>query len=101
MKHTYTIKGMTCGGCKASVEKYLSAIENVTNVSVNLEKGEADITMSHHIETKVFQSTLPEKYTFNEEIFFPNISRFVYYDLFQVKKLFKIMFKPDLYSMSF
>ncbi|MEZ7945337.1 MAG: heavy-metal-associated domain-containing protein [Flavobacteriaceae bacterium] len=67
MKHTYTIKGMTCGGCKASVEKYLSAIENVTNVSVNLEKGEADITMSHHIETKVFQSTLPEKYTFNEK----------------------------------
>ena len=67
MKHTYTIKGMTCIGCKASVEKYLSEIENVTNVAVNLEKGEAEITMSHHIETKVFQCALPEKYTFNEK----------------------------------
>ncbi|MBL4605867.1 MAG: heavy-metal-associated domain-containing protein [Flavobacteriaceae bacterium] len=67
MKHTYIINGMTCGGCKSSVEKYLSAIENVTEVSVNLDEGVADITMTHHIATAVFQNSLPEKYTLSEK----------------------------------
>ncbi|QOD60912.1 heavy-metal-associated domain-containing protein [Polaribacter haliotis] len=67
MKHTYKITGMTCGNCKASVEKYLSEIESVTNVSVNLEKEEAEITMEKHIETKVLKDALPEKYTLSEK----------------------------------
>ncbi|MBU3012879.1 cation transporter [Polaribacter vadi] len=67
MKHTYNITGMTCGGCKASVEKYLGDINNVTNVSVNLEKGEAEVTMEKHIETKVLKDALPEKYTLSEK----------------------------------
>ena len=28
MKHIYTIKGMTCNNCKASVEKYLGEVES-------------------------------------------------------------------------
>lgn len=67
MKHTYNITGMTCGNCKASVEKYLGDINNVTNVSVNLEKGEAEVTMEKHIETKVLKDALPEKYTLSEK----------------------------------
>jgi len=63
MKHTYTIEGMTCGGCKASVEKYLNEIEHVTNVSIHLEKGEAEVTTNKHITTDVLQKALPEKYT--------------------------------------
>ena len=62
MKHTYHISGMTCNNCKASVEKYLSEIESVINVSVNLEKEEVEVTMDRHIETKTFQEALPEKY---------------------------------------
>lgn len=38
MKHTYKVTGMTCGGCKASVEKYLSRVKEVTSVTVDLEK---------------------------------------------------------------
>ena len=67
MKHTYVIGGMTCGSCKASVEKYLSDLEHVINVSVNLEKGEADVTMDKHITTDVLQKVLPEKYTLSEK----------------------------------
>ena len=67
MKHTYNITGMTCGGCKASVEKYLGDINNVTNVSVNLEKAEAEITMDSHISTDVLKKALPEKYTLSEK----------------------------------
>ncbi len=73
MKHTYNIQGMTCGNCKASVEKYLSEINNVTDVSVNLERGEAEITMSSHIDTKVFQKSLPEKYILTEKNVFTSV----------------------------
>ena len=67
MKHTYTIGGMTCSGCKASVEKYLSDLEHVASVAVNLEKGEAEVAMDKHIKTNVLQKALPEKYTLSEK----------------------------------
>ena len=68
MKHTYTIEGMTCGGCKASVEKHLNEIESVTTVAVNLEKGEAAITMDAHITRNALQKALPEKFTISEKL---------------------------------
>ena len=67
MKHTYTIEGMTCGGCKVSVEKYLNEIEHVTNVAIHLESGEAEVTMDKHITTDVLQKALPEKYTLSKK----------------------------------
>lgn len=67
MTHTYKITGMTCGNCKASVEKYLGEIDNITNFSVNLEKGEAEITMNKHIKTKILKDALPEKYILSEK----------------------------------
>jgi cation transport ATPase len=63
MKYIYTIEGMTCGGCKASVEKYLNEIDHVTKVSIHLEKREAEVTMDKNITTEVLQKALPEKYT--------------------------------------
>ncbi len=67
MKHTYTITGMTCGSCKASVEKSLRDINNVTNVEVNVENQEATITMSSHIEVTELQKALQSKYTITEK----------------------------------
>lgn len=67
MTHTYKIKGMSCGGCKASVEKYLGQVENVTNVAVNLEKAEAEITMSSHVAIDTLKKALPEKYILMED----------------------------------
>jgi copper chaperone CopZ len=40
---------MTCNGCKASVEKSISALENVENIFVDLENEVAEITMKSHI----------------------------------------------------
>ncbi|MFT6066328.1 MAG: cation transport ATPase [Paraglaciecola sp.] len=63
MKHTYKVKGMTCNGCKASVEKNLKIVAQVTDVAVNLEQEEAVITMDTHIALETFQKALPEKFT--------------------------------------
>ncbi|MEZ4854876.1 MAG: cation transporter [Gelidibacter sp.] len=67
MKHTYIVTGMTCNGCKASVEKALQSLNNVENVEVNLETSEAVITMKQHISTKTLQSALSDKYSILEK----------------------------------
>jgi copper chaperone len=40
---TIKIKGMTCGGCVASVQRALKAIDGVHEVKVSLEQGQASI----------------------------------------------------------
>jgi len=67
MKHTYKIEGMTCNNCKASVEKYLYGLPNISHVSIDLEKGEAEVTMDKHIASDELQNALPEKYTVSEK----------------------------------
>ncbi|OUR90824.1 heavy metal transporter [Flavobacteriales bacterium 34_180_T64] len=67
MKHTYKIEGMTCNNCKASVEKYFNELEDITKVSINLEKGEAELTMNKHIAINMLQKALPEKYAISEK----------------------------------
>ncbi|MEX0966605.1 MAG: heavy metal translocating P-type ATPase [Bacteroidia bacterium] len=58
MKHTYTIHGMTCNGCRSHVEETLSKIAGVKKASVDLEKGEATLEMESHIPIEVFQEAL-------------------------------------------
>jgi len=67
MKHTYEITGMTCGNCKASVEKSLNDLDDVANAFVNLETEEAIITMHNHVEVSELQKALSTKYTITEK----------------------------------
>ncbi|WP_010229996.1 heavy metal translocating P-type ATPase [Gillisia marina] len=60
MKHTYTITGMTCNGCRTHVEKTLKEVEGVSNAHVDLNKAAAEIEMDSHIELKQFQKALKE-----------------------------------------
>ena len=66
MKHTYKIEGMTCNNCKASVEKYLNELPNISHVSIDLEKGEVEVTMEKHVASDALQNALPEKYIVSE-----------------------------------
>ena len=63
MNQTFNIDGMTCNNCKASVEKYLNDLPHISHVSIELEKGEAEITMDKHLAAEVLQNALPEKFT--------------------------------------
>jgi len=69
MTHTYNITGMTCEGCVAKVSYLLKQIPQITNVAVNLGKGQADITMSSHVATPALQEALKDypKYQLTEE----------------------------------
>ena len=63
MNQTFNIEGMTCNNCKASVEKYLNELPHISHVSIDLAKGEAEITMDKHLAAEVLQNALPEKFT--------------------------------------
>ena len=41
---TYTVQGMTCGHCTRSVTEEISALQDVSNVEVDLEAGTAVVT---------------------------------------------------------
>ena len=101
MKYTYIIAGMTCSGCKASVEKYLIEIADVTNVFIDLKEGEAIITMNTHIATTELQKVLPEKFKITKKVEYKEVTiadtSFVSLEkerskLTQLKPLFIIIF---------
>ena len=53
---------MTCGGCKASVEKHLLDLKGISEVEITLENKEVIITTGNSIETSELQKALPSKY---------------------------------------
>lgn len=69
MTHTYNITGMTCEGCVAKVSYLLKQLPQITNVAVNLDKGQADVSMSSHVPTLTLQEALKDypKYQLTEE----------------------------------
>ncbi len=58
MKNTYKITGMTCNGCRDHVEKTLSEVEGVSSVTVDLEKGEAQVDMESHVPLNKLEEAL-------------------------------------------
>ena len=55
---TIKIKGMSCNHCVAAVTKALNEIEGLSDVSVNLEKGEASFEESTPIEETAIQEAV-------------------------------------------
>ena len=47
---TYTVTGMTCGHCVASVTEELAEIDGVETVDVTLESGEVVVTSNAPLE---------------------------------------------------
>jgi copper chaperone CopZ len=58
MTHTYTLTGMTCGGCEATVKKSLLAVPNITAVEASKDTHTATVTMEKHIALADLQQAL-------------------------------------------
>lgn len=68
MKSILQISGMTCEGCKSSLEDKLSSLNGVDNVQVDLARGEAVIYSKNPVSLSLIKETLPPKYSLiNEE----------------------------------
>lgn len=57
MKHSYNITGMSCDGCRSSVEKALNTIDGI-DAAVTLNPPVATITMEKHVPTEQLQQAI-------------------------------------------
>jgi cation transport ATPase len=67
MKQTYTVTGMTCNGCRTSVENKLKSISEVKNASVSLDTKQAIVETTQPISTQTLQNALFDKYTISKK----------------------------------
>jgi copper chaperone CopZ len=58
MIHDYTISGMTCSGCEATIKNLLSKVEGVKKVTIDLLKASASVEMDKHVSTNELQKAL-------------------------------------------
>jgi copper chaperone len=49
-EHSYTVTGMTCAHCVASVSEEIGEIEGVSAVQVDLPTGSVTVTSTHPID---------------------------------------------------
>ena len=57
---TYKVKGMTCGHCEQSVTNELSSIAGVTDVAVELETGDVNVTSSAELDEVTVRAAVDE-----------------------------------------
>jgi copper chaperone len=57
---TYTVTGMTCSHCVASVTEEISAIDGVTNVAVDLPTGAVTVTSEQELDAEQVRAAVEE-----------------------------------------
>lgn len=57
MIHSYNITGMSCNGCRTSVETALNTINGI-EATVSLNPPIANVTMEEHVPTEQLQEVL-------------------------------------------
>lgn len=60
MQSTYTVTGMTCRHCVASVTEELSEIDGVTAVAVDLDSGRVDVTSDAPLDLAAVTAAVEE-----------------------------------------
>ncbi|MDC8003057.1 heavy metal-associated domain-containing protein [Aureisphaera galaxeae] len=62
MTKIYAVSGMTCEGCRETVQKKIGAVDGVTSVTVDLKKGKAIVASHDMLDIAKLQTTLGTKY---------------------------------------
>lgn len=57
---TYTVQGMTCSHCVASVTEEVSEIPGVTDVAVDLDSGRVDVTADTPVDEAAVRAAVDE-----------------------------------------
>lgn len=60
MKKIITIEGMSCGHCKAAVEKALKSVEGVENAVVDLANKSADVTLTKEVSNDTLSKAVTD-----------------------------------------
>jgi copper chaperone len=57
---TYTVQGMTCSHCVASVHEEVSAVEGVRDVAVDLDSGALTVTSEQPVAPDAVRAAVEE-----------------------------------------
>ncbi|MGI5324727.1 heavy-metal-associated domain-containing protein [Actinomadura nitritigenes] len=57
---TYTVTGMTCGHCVASVTEEVEQVDGVTAVDVDLKTGQVTVTSEAPVDDALIKSAVEE-----------------------------------------
>ena len=57
---TFTVTGMTCAHCVASVTEEISELESVESVAVDLETGSVSVTSSQPLDPAAVRAAVEE-----------------------------------------
>lgn len=60
MKKTFTVEGMSCGHCKAAVEKALKSVDGVENAIVDLQSKTAEVTLLNEVNDDVLKKAITD-----------------------------------------
>lgn len=60
MEKIIYIEGMSCGHCKAAVEKALGAVDGVAKVEVSLDEKLAKVTLDKDLDSSLLKATVEE-----------------------------------------
>ncbi len=58
--NVYTVDGMTCEHCAASVTEELSELDHVTDVAVNLDTGAVTVTSADELSLPTVEAALAQ-----------------------------------------
>ncbi len=99
IKKRYKVSGMTCKGCKASVENSLNLLDQVRSSNADIRLGELTLSLKREVSLNSLQNAIPKKYIINEEVPQPKNTSEISRDLTnkesklkQLKPLFLILF---------
>ena len=91
MKSIFKISGMTCNGCKLSVEDKLSSLGGVDKAYVDLTKGEAIVHSKNPISFSLISDSLTPKYKVTRTVNSQNNETIKVSKIKQLKPLFIIL----------
>ena len=91
MKSIFKISGMTCNGCKLSVEDKLSSLDGVDKAYVDLTKGEAIVHSKSTISFSLISDSLTPKYKITRTANSQNNETIKVSKIKQLKPLFIIL----------
>ena len=74
MEQIFSIKGMTCNGCRTHVEQELNNLPGVEKAIVTLEDHTAKIASRHRLTAEQLEAALPEKYSVKDNTVTPVIA---------------------------
>ena len=60
VRTTYTVEGMTCGGCANTVSKHVSAVAGVTGVGIDVATGAVTVTSDTPPQTAAIRAAVEQ-----------------------------------------